>query len=198
MNTGLIYRITSPSGKSYIGQTTQDFDERMKQHQNLKGCNAIHNAIKKYGFHNMEVSILARNMTEYQLNKEEINLIKIYNTLSPHGYNLTTGGEGGSPSDETRAKMSAINSARGDNHSSKRLEVRAKMSAAQLGKSNTKQHRRNISIAKKGKKIQRWTEERKAARRLQIAQRKHENKVNMSLTQQLHRYEKKLEKEGLL
>lgn len=45
---GLIYRLTSPSGKSYIGQTTRTFDKRFKEHCSGKsGATIIENALKK-------------------------------------------------------------------------------------------------------------------------------------------------------
>jgi predicted GIY-YIG superfamily endonuclease len=31
--TGIIYKITSPSGKVYVGQTVRSFEKRMQEHQ---------------------------------------------------------------------------------------------------------------------------------------------------------------------
>ena len=41
--------LTSPSGKTYIGQTHRPIHERLKEHETgeSKGCRAIYNAIKK-------------------------------------------------------------------------------------------------------------------------------------------------------
>lgn len=90
---GYIYKYTSPSGKSYIGQTTRSLKERAGHNGKLyKGCNDFYYAIQKYGFENFEVEILAEVLKE-QLDKAEIKYIQLFNTLSPNGYNLTAGGQ---------------------------------------------------------------------------------------------------------
>jgi predicted GIY-YIG superfamily endonuclease len=48
MKKYLIYKHTSPSSKSYIGQTKQ-YKRRCYEHQYYNGCIAFKNAIKKYG-----------------------------------------------------------------------------------------------------------------------------------------------------
>ena len=93
MNVGVIYRIIAPNGKSYIGQTV-DYKTRMSQHKGMSGgCHLLIKAIKKYGWDKMVKTILARNMTK-ELDREETNLIKIYDTFGENGYNLTKGGDG--------------------------------------------------------------------------------------------------------
>jgi hypothetical protein len=53
---GIIYRIESPSGKSYIGQTKRCIEERWKEHTACRGsCILVENAIKKYGKDAMSV-----------------------------------------------------------------------------------------------------------------------------------------------
>ena len=48
---GYIYILTSPSGKSYVGQTTRDIEERFGEHQEpTSACSAIRNAIQYYGW----------------------------------------------------------------------------------------------------------------------------------------------------
>ena len=126
MNTGIIYSITSPNGKSYIGQT-MDFENRMKRHQDRTSrCVAISSAIGKYGWDNMEVELLHENVPIDDLNWLERHCIWIYGTMSPDGYNLTDGGEGGIQSEESRAKQGATQrekALRGE-HQSQRPEVR--------------------------------------------------------------------------
>lgn len=63
---------------------------------------AIHKAIYKYGWDNFTKEIVM----ECEFDWEKI-FIKEYNTLSPNGYNLTTGGDDDRPSDESRQRMSA-------------------------------------------------------------------------------------------
>ena len=56
---GIIYRLTSPSGKTYIGQTDRSFQVRWNQHCGKSSCcTALHRAIKKYGKENMTKEIL--------------------------------------------------------------------------------------------------------------------------------------------
>tara|TARA_Y100000389_G_scaffold74993_1_gene71605 strand:+ start:220 stop:885 length:666 start_codon:yes stop_codon:yes gene_type:complete len=103
---GLIYKFTSPSNKSYVGKTVQSFSKRMRGHKKKSsGCTALKNAINKYGWAGMKREIVEENIPEDQLNDREKYWIKIYNTIAPHGYNLTDGGEGGSLSDITKVRM---------------------------------------------------------------------------------------------
>ncbi|MDG7050614.1 MAG: hypothetical protein JRZ94_05365 [Nitrososphaerota archaeon] len=57
---------------------------------------AVHTAISKYGFDNVNKKILARGKLDYIL-ELEIKAINKFNTLCPHGYNIAIGGEGGAP-----------------------------------------------------------------------------------------------------
>jgi len=103
---GLIYKFTSPSNKMYIGKTVQSFSKRMYGHKaKNSGCTALKNAINKYGWNQMKREIVEENIPEDQLNDRERYWIKTYNTITPHGYNLTDGGDGGSLSDITRDRI---------------------------------------------------------------------------------------------
>lgn len=97
---GIIYRYVSPSGKSYIGQTTDEqkrrncFNDR-KYYSGRK----MDNAIKKYGAENFAYEVLYRN--EYStmdeaiadLNRKEREYISKFDSYH-NGYNMTLGGEG--------------------------------------------------------------------------------------------------------
>ena len=88
---GVIYQLTSPSGKSYIGQTMRPIEKRMKEHFKCPGCCiALENAIKKYGVH-MEYEILIE-VNDDLLDLYEARMIDVYNTMEPHGYNIRAGG----------------------------------------------------------------------------------------------------------
>ena len=61
---GVIYKITAPNGKCYVGQTRNTFKERMRQHKwsitSVKGiegnhnkCVLLGNAVRKYGWNKM-------------------------------------------------------------------------------------------------------------------------------------------------
>ena len=93
---GLIYMATSPSGKSYIGQTTKTLQERIKSH--VKSAKqdspyAFHNAIRKYGIENISFTILEDGILDTDLNEREKYYIQKYKTYE-EGYNLTIGGDG--------------------------------------------------------------------------------------------------------
>ena len=103
---GLIYKFTSPSNKSYVGKTVQSFSQRMSGHKTKSsGCTALKHAINKYGWNQMKREIVEENIPEDQLDQREKYWIKTYNTITPHGYNLTDGGEGGLLSDITKDRM---------------------------------------------------------------------------------------------
>lgn len=100
---GFIYCLTFPNGKKYVGKTTRTIEERMQGHKRPSNkCPLVKYAYEKYGTFEIETLIEVENE---HLDKYEVHYIKEFQTLSPNGYNLTTGGEGGIPSDETRAKM---------------------------------------------------------------------------------------------
>ena len=58
-------------------------------------------------------------------------------------------------------------------------EHKAAIESALVGKTKSEEHCKNISEGKKGRKIRGWTEERKAARRAQIAARKSDNSAGL-------------------
>jgi hypothetical protein len=95
---GYIYRHTSPSGKSYIGQTVHDPMKRWAQHvlsatKNLNMCTAFERAIRKHGSENfLHETLLITNACF--LDQYEVKFIDMYNTISPRGYNLRAGGDG--------------------------------------------------------------------------------------------------------
>ena len=89
---GIIYKLTSPSGKSYIGQTRRTLQERMNGHKSNGKCRLIHKAIKKYGFVNFTLETLVE-VPNNLLNLYEEKMIAAYGTHGKFGYNLSDGGE---------------------------------------------------------------------------------------------------------
>ena len=86
-----VYKHTSPSGKSYIGQTN-NYKSRCNQHKSKSnGCVAFSNAIKKYGWDNFEHIILEQCSNANSANEREIYWIKHVDSFN-NGYNLTPGG----------------------------------------------------------------------------------------------------------
>ena len=112
-NNGEIYCLTSPSGKKYVGQCVKQLSsgkkwgyiQRWKDHirdANSKNyCRQLNNAINKYGSENFTIEVI-KECNIYELNYYEEHYIKLYNTLSPNGYNLTSGGSICRQSEETQ------------------------------------------------------------------------------------------------
>jgi group I intron endonuclease len=90
--TYIIYKLTSPSGKSYIGQTC-DFTRRIKEHQTRKCCPLLCKAIEKHTWDSFNIEILYSELNMDEANVLEEQLISQYNTLTPNGYNLIPGGK---------------------------------------------------------------------------------------------------------
>jgi group I intron endonuclease len=95
---GSIYKITnSKNNKIYIGQTVGDVNKRFKKHLsqiNCKNvCSALYSAFSKYGKENFIIeTIVNGDYTKEELNELEVFYIKEYNSMSPNGYNLQSGG----------------------------------------------------------------------------------------------------------
>src|SRR6056300_236150 len=90
---GIIYKITSPSGKVYVGQTIRSFEKRVAEHKRESSCcTLIKRAIDKYG-DEMNYELIEDNVPQEQLDEREIYWINHFNSLAPNGYNCTTGGQ---------------------------------------------------------------------------------------------------------
>lgn len=101
-----IYKITNKvNGKYYIGKSI-DIYRRWKDEKRFVSVNDhLQNAFKKYGFDNFSFEIL-EECSEELLNDREIYYISLLDaTNNKKGYNMTFGGTGGKPSEETIEKM---------------------------------------------------------------------------------------------
>lgn len=130
-----IYKHTSPSGKSYIGQT-KDYTKRVNKHLTTTGCRAFASAILKYGWDNFTHEILIKNITKEKANEQESLLIKEHLTLSPNGYNLTSGGDSFLITDETKLLMSKAQKGKVRSDATK-----LKNSMASMGNKNSLGHK---------------------------------------------------------
>lgn len=116
--TGEIYCITSPSNKKYIGQCVKKLSSgknwgyisRWKEHirdsKDRNYCRLLNSAIKKYKPENFKLEILKECIIE-ELDFFEKYYIENYNTMTPNGYNLTSGGGVTRYSEETN-KLKSI------------------------------------------------------------------------------------------
>ena len=148
--TYLVYKHTSPSGKSYIGQT-DDYNRRSIEHQAISSqCRAFYAAIKKYGWDNFTHEILYDELTLERANAREQQSINEYGTMAPYGYNLTSGGDSKRHSDVTKAKISASKQA---NPRYKTDAEKEHLRQLNLGKTISAVQKAAISAAHKGKTI---------------------------------------------
>lgn len=136
---GIVYCLTSPSNKKYIGQTIRGLDKRLSEHEQRPDCLIIFNAIKKYGIENLKREILFTNDDddEDELDEIEIKYIKEMNTLYPNGYNIRTGGKRGKHCQASRERM-RLAKLGSKNHN--------------YGKPRSEKTKLKISFAKKGEK----------------------------------------------
>mgnify|MGYP001561718850 CR=1 FL=1 len=134
-----IYKITSPTNKIYIGQTT-NYKKRIKMYRSLscKSQIKLYHSLKKYDFEDHKFEIIHECPPE-QLNELEKHYVDLFQTFnSRQGMNLRDGGGShGKMSDETKIKMrlKLLGNRRmiGKNLSS---ITRAKLSLAMLGNAN--------------------------------------------------------------
>ena len=100
MTAYLIYKHTSPSGKSYVGKTKFTMEKRWKEH-----CYVAYNkhhplynkhfykAIRKYGANAFTHTVVVTNVPDYFVNAFERYWIWKYDCVTS-GYNYAEGGQG--------------------------------------------------------------------------------------------------------
>lgn len=104
-----VYKHTSPSGKVYIGITSQKLNRRWRDGEGYKKNIYFYRAIKKYKWCNFTHEILEDNLTEYEANKKEIEYIKKYKSNnSQYGYNIKSGGNACKMAESSKEKLSKI------------------------------------------------------------------------------------------
>ena len=146
---GIIYKAVSPTGKVYIGQTTETLKERKRKHQYRakKGDRrtAFHIALLEYGFSAFHWDEIDQAESQEELDRKEKYWIAHYKSNDPaYGYNSMDGGIDGALTAEARQKISEAK--KGDKHH-------------YFGKHLSEEHKRRISEANKGKNT--WSKGRK-------------------------------------
>jgi len=181
---GYIYKITSPSGKIYIGQTKNPG----KRNRNYKGFNSpsskivnqvkLYNSLRKYGWekHTFEVIDECQfcGINNWLLDKLEIYWINEYDSFR-NGLNMTSGGQGvleinkGNEytlgmihSEEAKKKISE--SSKGNKYNLGRIasgETKIKMRNSKKGKHRSDETKKKISDGHSGKKRKPLSDEHK-------------------------------------
>lgn len=157
----IIYKITNKlNGKVYIGQTIRTLTERWYGHCNAPTDMAIHNAIKKYGKENFTIEQIDEANDRDELDRKEIYWIKVYDCISPKGYNITKGGVHYEVTEATRNKHKLYCGEKHPMYGKHLSEThKAKLRNAFLGDKNhfygkthskeTKEKLRNLNLGKK-------------------------------------------------
>jgi group I intron endonuclease len=135
MKTGVIYKITSPTGKIYIGKAV-NFAARYATYRNrlAEGQPALHNSFLSHGFEAHLFEILETNSID-KLVELEIKYIKEYKSFAKfnkNGLNLTEGGDGA---------LGRVDS----------QEVKERRASSHRGAKRSEQTRKRMSLAAKGK-----------------------------------------------
>lgn len=150
-----IYKITNKiNNKCYIGQSI-NIERRFEEHKNTNRTSKyLHRAMIKYGIDNFKFEIIEICHKE-ELSEKEKYWINYYHSISPYGYNLTDGGDGGNTfryrteeqMEETKKKIS--NAVSGENngffgkhHSEKTKE---KLKQINIGKKLSQETKNKIS-----------------------------------------------------
>jgi len=105
-----IYKITTPSGKIYIGQSI-NLEKREDDYIKLR-CGKqpkLYNSLKKHGWEKHKFEIVEECIVE-QLNEREIYWGLYYDVLGENGLNLRLGDANGLCSQETKDKIGLSNS----------------------------------------------------------------------------------------
>ena len=159
MNNYTVYMHISPSGKRYIGITSQKTKKRWQNGKGYIGNQHFTNAIEKYGWDNFKHIIIAKGLSEEEAKWLEIELIREWDSTNPSkGYNISLGGEGTNglcgekhPMYGKHHTEESIKKNR-QSHLNKTLseETKKKMSEAHKGKILSEETKRKISENRNG------------------------------------------------
>jgi group I intron endonuclease len=145
-----IYKITSPSGKIYIGQTT-NFSKRKSYYKNgAKPYQVrIYNSLEKYGYDAHTIEFIEECLVE-NLNERERYWQDFYDVIAENGLNCrltATNDKSGFLSESSKNKLSIVK---------KKVvidgEWREKFAYDWSGKNHSEETKRKMSDSAKGKK----------------------------------------------
>jgi group I intron endonuclease len=171
-----IYKLTSPSGKCYIGRTNHFF-KRMASHYhksgNIKNNNWLYQAVRKYGWDNFTKEIIDIPDNLEHAKERELYWIKFFNSFH-EGYNGIESSEGGVSWEgrkHTQEYKNFIEKVRinSKNRIPKKAseETRAKMSKASKGR-HTLEWFQNKYGEEEGTKLYQERSEKLSARKDQV------------------------------
>lgn len=105
MSKYVVYTHIFPNGKRYVGITGQRLNDRFRRNGNGYVGQFVHNAIIKYGWHNVEHRILYENLTLSEAEDLEKKIISEWKTNDrKYGYNVVDGGLVNIPTEASKMK----------------------------------------------------------------------------------------------
>lgn len=154
-----IYKITSPSGRMYIGQSW-NIKKRWKDHRNAKKLHGrLVESLKKYGWKNHIFEIvheLPLDVDQSVMDVYECLYIAQYQSLGFKILNLRTGGARGKHTEESKNKMSVQKMGKfaGDRHplygKPRTEEVKEALRKANTGKKYSDELKAKLSAMRQG------------------------------------------------
>lgn len=147
-----IYKITSPSGKVYIGQSWRlEFRWRDYHYPSAKGQPSLGYSFTKYGIDNHSFEVvheLPEDITQEVLDRYENLYLTQHRECGVRMMNVREAGSRGKHSERSKKKMSEIRKGRKGLEFSE--EHKRALSEARKGMKFSEEHKRNISLVKKG------------------------------------------------
>lgn len=132
----VVYVHTFPNGKRYVG-ISRDVKRRFRNGKGYQHQKIMYSAIQKYGWKNVETTILFEHLTEGEAKQKEIKTIALYRTTDRrYCYNRTFGGEGANGRVESEENKRRFGE---------------RMSKLHKGVPLSEEHKKKISDAMKGK-----------------------------------------------
>ena len=181
---GYIYLITdTTNGKQYVGQHHYDKEEL---DPNYHGSGNIVRRIFEKRPSTIKEEYLKTCHTQRELDEWEKYFIFLYDTMSPKGYNLQEGGRGGTPSENTRKRMSEAHKGKTSGMKGKKTSNETKMRMSEshkglcsgekhpmFGKHHKEESRKKVSktvlqYTLNGELVREWISAHEAARTLNI------------------------------
>lgn len=143
--TGVIYCMTSPSGKKYIGQSW-NWRHRQCTYRSMQNGNQVQiklwRAFEKYGYDSFEIEILDYCYNQKQMDDAECYWISYYDSIKT-GYNIREGGSRGKHTEEARRKIAEANRNRSKEINQKIVQTRRSRGPWHTSETNEKNRKSN-------------------------------------------------------